>query len=577
MQSSSVRLDRDMVMEMRDGVKLRADIYRPNNRRKNPAILIRTPYDKRLNAWHNNSFLHFIDATRHGYAIIIQDVRGRFASNGKWGASDIFLNEGQDGYDSVEWIAAQPWCDGNVGMAGISALSALQYVTAMENPPHLKAISPGCGGMANLGVGMQPRYSSGAVSPAVLLSSIPGNALEVAARLESQGQDVSAMRRAIHQVQSNPRESLYFLPLLDLPLFQFEHMRDVWNKLVRPVPQSEQDQRQRYEQVKVPCLHSAGWYDYLEWSVIESYSKMRARGGSQLARQCQHLIVGPWWHTVWGDFLGALNFGAAADIQRGGVSDGHLAFFNRYLKGKDVRIPAVRYFAMGRNVWREAADWPLPGTSWQRFYLHSKGSANTSDGDGFLSLEEPQSGVCDTFSYDPLNPVPTIGGRFFGAGLVPGPLDQSIVEKRRDILCYTSDEIMSDIEVTGPMEVHLFAKTSAMDTDFTAKLVDVYPDGSAYNVAEGIKRARAIKSAEQPQLIVPGEIYEFVIILGETSQVFRQKHRIRLEISSSNFPMFDRNMNTGNEVGKDAAGIIAQQTVYHQPGYASYIDLPVIP
>jgi uncharacterized protein len=576
MKSTSFRLDRDVVMPMRDGTKLRADIYRASDRKQHPAIFIRTPYDKRLNSWHHSSFLHFIDATRQGYAVVIQDVRGRFASEGQWGGSNIFLHEGTDGYDSVEWIAAQPWCDGNVGMSGISALSALQYMTAMENPPHLKAIAPGCGGMANLGVGMQPRYSSGAVSPAVLLSSIPGNSLEVANRLEKQGQDVSEMRQAIHWVQSNPERALNYLPLLDLPIFKFEHMRNTWDILVRPLSQTEQDRRQKYHKIKVPCLHSAGWYDYLEWSAVGSYCKMRKSGGSAAARQNQHLIVGPWWHTVWGDSLGALNFSPAADIQRGGISDLHLAFYDRYLLGKDIQIPRVTYFAMGRNLWQEADDWPLPQTRWQRYYLSSQGKANTSAGDGVLSRDEPRSKAADSFSYDPLYPVPTLGGRFFGAGLVPGPLDQSNIEKRPDVLCYTSEELKEDLEVTGPLEVHLFARTSAKDTDFTAKLVDVYADGSAYNLAEGIKRSRAIKSAEKPEFIVPGEIYEYVILLGDTSQVFRQGHRIRLEISSSNFPMFDRNMNTGHSVGVDASGEIARQTVYHERGHASYIDLPVI-
>jgi putative CocE/NonD family hydrolase len=576
LKSYSTRLDREVVMEMRDGVKLRADIYRPGDRQKHPAILIRTPYGKRFNSWLHNSFLHFVDSTRNGYVVVIQDVRGRFASEGRWGGSDIFQHEGKDGYDSVEWIAAQTWCDGNVGMAGISALAGLQWVTAMENPPHLKAIAPGCGGLANIGVGMQPGRGSGVTSPAVLLSSIPGNALEVAARLEKQGEDVSEMRRQINWVQSNPDLALNYLPLKELPLLQFEYVRQTWERMTRPVPQAEQCGKERYEEVKVPCLHMVGWYDTLEWAVIESYVNMRKRAGSAIARKGQYLLVGPWWHTAWGDFLGALNFGPSAGAQRAMIHEHNIAFYDRYLRGLEIKIPPVRYFLMGRNRWQESDEWPLPQTSWQRFYLHSRGRANTASGDGSLSRDVSLSEKPDTFSYDPLNPVPTVGGRFFGLGLVSGPLDQYQVEKRPDVLCYTTPELKEDLEVTGPVAAHLFASTSAVDTDFTARLVDVHPDGAAYNLVEGIKRARTLKSADNSEVIKPDRVYEFVIAMGETSQLFRRGHRIRLEVSSSNFPVYDRNMNTGHSVGEDATGVIARQAIYHQPEYASYLDLPII-
>jgi putative CocE/NonD family hydrolase len=577
MKAVSTRIEREVIILMRDGTRLRADIYRPDDRRRHPAIFIRTPYNKRLNTWRHNSFLDFLEAVRRGYAVIMQDVRGRFASDGHWGGSDVFQHEGQDGYDSVEWIAAQKWSDGNVGMSGISALSALQWLTAMENPPHLRAIAPGCGGMPNLGVGMQPRWGSGAVSPAVLLSSIPSNSIEVANRLEKAGQDVSEMRQAIDWIQSNPELAVNFLPLKDLPLLKFEHARNTWLKLIQPVPQAEREKQQRYEKVMVPCFHIGGWYDALEWAVIESFTQMRQRGGSPASRRGQHLLVGPWWHLAWVDSLGALNFGSSADVQKAMVSDYLLAFYDRYLMGKDIPLPAVRYFAMSRNRWQEAEDWPLLQIQWQRFYLNSRGHANGAVGDGVLTRAEPHSQITDTFSYNPLQPVPTVGGRFFGIGLVPGPLDQYQVEKRPDVLCYTTPELTEDVEITGSLEVHLFASTSAPDTDFSAKLVDVHPDGLAYNLVEGIKRARALKSVEHPQPIVPGKVFEYVILLGETSQVFRRGHRIRLEISSSNFPMFDRNMNTGHGIGEDAAGPIALQTVYHQTGFASYIELPVIP
>jgi hypothetical protein len=255
-----------------------------------------------------------------------------------------------------------------------------------------------------------------------------------------------------------------------------------------------------------------------------------------------------------------------------------IAFFDRYLKGKNIKIPTVRYFLMGMNQWQESDVWPLPNTQWQRFYLHSRGNANTGAGNGALSREEPGSESPDVFIYNPHFPVPTIGSRALAvAGVVAGPLDQSLIEKRSDVLCYTSQELDEDLEITGdPIEIHLFASTSARDTDFAAKLIDVYPDGRAYNLVEGIKRARGLKSALKPELINPGQVYEYIIKMGKTSNLFRKGHRIRVDISSSNFPMFDRNMNTGNATGEDAKGIPAMQTIFHQPGYASYINLPVI-
>jgi uncharacterized protein len=250
------------------------------------------------------------------------------------------------------------------------------------------------------------------------------------------------------------------------------------------------------------------------------------------------------------------------------------------LRGKDVGIPRVRYFLMGKNEWYSADTWPPPSVTWQRFYFHSRGKANTSSGDGRLSLNEPGSERPDTFNYQPLDPVPTVGGPIIVPlavpGMMAGPLDQHQVEKRADVLCYSTPELKKDIEITGPLQVHLFAATSVRDTDFTAKFCDVYPDGRSYNLAEGLMRASGLKFADKPELINPGQPYEYIITLGNTSQLFRKGHRIRIQISSSNFPLFDRNMNTGNEIGKDKLGIIAKQTVFHQPGYASYLGLPVI-
>lgn len=573
---SSIRMDRNVPMEVRDSTVLRADIYRPDDKEKHPAILIRTPYNKLLSG--SSDMLNAVDAAHAGYALIIQDIRGRFASDGEWRQDSMFTMEGLDGYDSVEWIASQPWCDGNVGTAGGSYLAALQWVTAMENPPHLKAIAPWIGAASTPA---EQALTGGAMALYMIVSWIPTMAVDVADRLQKEGKDTTEMRRMIYQSLFNPEESYSFLPLKDHPLAKFEGIRQMWNLRLNPVPDPEvaEKRRRRYEKVMVPCFHISGWYDVFAWATFENFKNMREQGGSKIARESQHVMMGPWIHgsRLLG-FWGELHYGATAGVPAAQVSEQNIAFFDKYLRGRDIGIPTLRYFVMGRNRWMNADSWPLPQTEWQRFYLHSKGNANTSRGDGVLSRDEPGAEPADIFVYNPHLPVPSTGGRFLPlAGLVPGAIDQSHIERRSDVLCYTTPELEEDTEVTGPLEVHLFAATSARDTDFTAKLVDVYPDGRAYNIAEGIMRARGRKSIFQPEPVNPGEVYEYTINLGTTSQLFRKGHRIRIDISSSNFPMYDRNMNTGNPTGEDAQGIPAMQTIYHQSGYASYIDLPVIP
>jgi putative CocE/NonD family hydrolase len=573
---TSIRMDRDVPMAMRDGTVLRADIYRPEDNDRHPAILVRTPYNKLLSG--NSDFLNFVDAAHAGYAVAIQDIRGRFASEGEWRQDAMFMREGVDGYDSVEWIAGQPWCDGNVGMAGGSYLAALQWVTAMENPPHLKAIAPWIGASSTL---EEQSLTGGATALYMMVSWVPTMAVDVADRMEKSGRDVADMRLAIAHALSNPSEVYSYLPLKEVPLAQFEGIREMWGRRLNTAADRELAERARrkYDRVTVPCFHVSGWYDIFTWATFHNFGMMREQGGSDLAREGQHVLMGPWIHggrllAFWG----GLHFGASAGVPAAQVSEQSLAFFDKYLRGMDIHIPAVRYFVMGRNRWQNADTWPLPQTRWQRFYLHSMGGANTAQGDGVLSPNEPDAEPNDMFVYNPLRPVPTVGGRFLPmAGLVPGPLDQSHIERRQDILCYTTAELEEDVEVTGPLEMHLFAATSARDTDFTAKLVDVYPDGRAYNIAEGIKRARGRESVFNPEPVNPGEIIEYTINLGDSSQLFRKGHRVRIDISSSNFPMYDRNMNTANPIGEDAEGVPAMQTIYHQRGYASYVDLPVIP
>jgi len=568
-----ILVERDVPMTTRDGVVLRADAYRRDDDGKYPAILVRTPYDKRLGT--ANDMLRAVDYAEYGYVVVIQDVRGRFASEGEFGG----LHEGTDGYDAVEWVSGQPWCDGRVAMAGGSALGAAQFQAAMTQPPSLKAIAPAI--VASSAAGAQ--FSGGALNLDRAISLFPAMAVDALARLEAEGKATTEMYLAVERARFDIEALYTYLPLKDLAKLlpgelgqRFPTMGALspdgapWNLIPRSW---------LWGRITVPALHIGGWHDQNADGTLTNWAAMRAEGGSAKARKSQHLLMGPWTHgAVLSPMVGGLHFGPEAQGALGIVTGYQLRFFDKYIRDMDVDLPPVRYFVMTENRWHNAEDWPLAGTDWQRFYLHSAGRANTVTGDGWLGREEPTAEPADLYVYDPRFPVPSIGGRNLGAGrLVSGPFDQSPIERRPDILVYSTPPLTEDMEVTGPLKLHLFALTSARDTDFVAKLTDVYPDGRSINVAEGIIRARFWRSLSNAELLEPGEVREYVIDLAGTSNLFRRGHRLRLDVTSSNFPRFDRNLNTGHPVGEDAEGIPAVQTILHERGRASYIDLPVIP
>jgi putative CocE/NonD family hydrolase len=578
--TSSIKVNKSVPMAMRDGVLLRADIYRPVDRKRHPAILMRSPYHRAMILELN--FINFMDVIASGYALVVQSLRGTFDSGGEMGLGDASLAaEGHDGYDSVEWVAEQSWCDGNVGTAGGSYLGLLQWITARENPPHLKAMAPWICGSGSV----EPSRQNGIVNLGVALGWVLNMAVEIASWQKEKGKEVSDALEILRRGNIQPEEVYNYLPLKDVPHFNFEGIKEVWTNRIFNTNAENQEYfektRTPYEKVKVPCFHVSGWYDFYPSGTFNHFLNMKEKGGSALARQSQHILMGPWLHggPITGVSVGDMGFGGLSSVLGSQMSQYNLAFFDKYIRGLDVDLPRVRYFVMGCNVWRNADTWPLPQTHWQRYFLHSQGSANSSAGNGRLSQEEPGKEIPDVFFYDPHNPVPTIGcrGSTQLLRIAPGIQEQSPNEKRPDVLCYTTSELEEDLEVTGSLKLHLFAATSAKDTDFVAKLVDVYPDGRAYNVTtDGIIRARYRKSLFQPELVTPGEINEYVINLEATSQLFRRGHRVRIDITSSSFPEYDRNMNTGNPIGEDIKGITARQTVYHDSEYPSYIDLPVI-
>ena len=575
---SSIRYDQRVTMEMRDGVKLAGEVYRPGDAGKYPAIIMRTPYSGE-NIIGGSSYTKVIPTVQAGYALVIAYVRGRFGSEGKYDLRAPPDVEGADCYDTVEWVANQPWCDGNIGMAGESALGTVQWRTARENPPHLKAIAPGITGAPG---DSGPETTDAPVNLNIAVNLLLILAGDVLDKIDSRGEDTAKARQMLDEVRNDPSLAYSYLPLNDVPQFSSPGIRELWDTCLHMGASGQKSAPMEpypFHKVKIPTLSVTNWYDPFARNSSSSFSKMVTDGGSKYTREHQHIFAGPWCHCKPQRVLGHVDFGPYADEAGSGASAYLISFFDKYLKGKDIILPAVRYFTMGSNTWHDASGWPLPQTNWQRFFLHSRGGSNSCSGDGLLSRDEPKNEPADTFTYNPLNPAPTTGGRggIVENGFLYGPVDQIYVERRSDVLCYTSSTLEQDVEVTGPLELHLFAASSCMDTDFTAKLVDVYPDGRGYNVADGIVRAQYRNSFSISELLKPDEIIEFVIRLGHSSQLFRREHRIRIDITSSNFPTFDRNMNTGHAIGEDKQGIPALQTIYHQNGYASYIDFPVIP
>ena len=577
--SISLKIESDVAVTMRDGVTLYADIYRPEGDGSFPTILQRTPYDK-TNAL-SATMLDPIRSAKAGFAVVIQDTRGRFASEGEFYA---FRDDIDDGYDTVEWAAAQAWSNGNVGMYGASYVGATQWLAAASRPPHLKAIAPTVtasnyhdgwtyqGGAFELGFNMSW----------TLLQLTLANFKNV-----SGVQDVPRERRGqlMHAVD-NMTEGFDFLPTKDFPELDSGLAKYYYDWLAHP-DFDEYWQKlcieDRHSEIEVPAMHTGGWYDIFLGGTIRNYLGMKESGANETARSGQRLVIGPWAHGARGStMVGRHYFGIMADPAATDIDGMHLRWFDHWLNdGKNgiTEEAPVRIFVMGDDVWREEQEWPLARAQESKYYLHSGGKANSTNGDGSLGTDCPQAEPPDVFLYNPADPVPTTGGAlccnpYYAAN---GAYDQNEVEERQDVLVYSTPPLERDVEVTGPVTVTLWASTSATDTDFTAKLVDVCENGCARNLTDGIIRARYRDSMSNPTLLEPGRAYCYEIDLWATSNVFKAGHRIRLEISSSNFPRFDRNTNTGNIIAEDTELRPALQTVFHDAQQASYVSLAIVP
>jgi len=569
--ASPVRYDvvfeRNVTAKMRDGVTLRADIYRPRAEGKFPVLLERTPYDKT----HERDF--GMKGVARGYVVVVQDTRGRFASEGEW---YTFKNEANDGYDTVEWAAALPYADGKVGMFGGSYVGATQFWAAIAHPPHLVGIAPDV---------TASNYHDG--------WTYQGGAFEQWFNQSwASGLTEDTLRRASDRI-TTPLEWRTVLPLTDYPLRAAPNMKTLAPYYADWLAHPSYDDywktlsiEEHYGQIQVPVFNLAAWYDIFLGGSLRNYELLKSKAGSEVARKGQRLLVGLGGHAGgWEQRkIGDLDFGEKAPFDGDALV---LDWYDMLLKGGPNAFAggkAVRIFVMGRNEWRNEDDWPLARAKATEYFLHSAGNANSLAGDGVLSTEAPASGLPaaqtkDVFEYDPANPVPTIGGPLCCRGdlLKPGPFDQTAAEQRKDVLVYSTAALAKDLEATGPVTAELWVSSSAMDTDITAKLVDVAPNGFAQNLTEGILRLRYRDSQEKAEPLKPGAVYKVKVDLWATSNVFLAGHRIRLEISSSNFPRFDRNLNTDEEQARATHVVKATNSVVHDREHPSALILPVVP
>jgi len=523
---------------MRDGTHLAAEIYRPDAPGKFPVLML---------------LRYFAEGRRQadyfaprGYVVALVSCRGRLGSEGTWVP---YVNDPQDGYDAQEWLGRQPWSNGKIGTFGISYNAFTQLMAAPYASSYLKCLFPVEAQQTNFG----HLYNDGVMQLNVIFEF------------------------GLHTIQGSQTQRIFRydhphyrrLPLLaaveHFP--NVEHVRDWFKHCKYDDYWKSYGIREKYPKIQVPALFLTGWYDNLCHETWRNFAGFRLQGGSEQCRQGTRILVGPWAHG------GSYGYPELHALQ--------LRWYDHWLKGLDNgvdRQAPIRIFVMGADQWRDEQEWPLTRTRFTPWYFASAGKANSLAGDGRLAESRPPAGApADQFVYDPDNPVYTLGGQVSTQFEVRGPKDRRAAQQREDVLVYTSEPLAEDLEVTGPVVVKLFAASTAVNTDFTATLSDVHPDGKAVHICEGIRGATFRQSLEDPTLIEPGKIYEYTIDLWETSMVFKKGHRLRVDVSSSNFPRFARNQNTAHPLGTSAEIVKATQTIYHDAARPSHILLPVIP
>ena len=562
---NDILVENRVAIPMRDGVILFADIYRPAGERTYPVIVSRTPYSTER---YPSAYAAAVYFSRRGYVYVYQDVRGRHESEGRW---EPFRDDIEDGYDTVEWAAKQPWSNGKVGMDGGSYLGQVQWRAAQAASPHLVAIFPRVASTSiyhdwitvNGGWRLAFNFGWGPVRQESRIMQNTGPHT-MAGGPEGISYDKVVWHLPLNEMQALVgRNAQFYKDWLAHPDYD-----EYWRLL---------NVEEHFAKISVPVHTMGGFFDIFAQGTLRGYVGVSQSGAGEKARKGSHMVIGPWEHGV-SQTVGDMDWGAAADVDTNALA---LRWFDYWLKGMQNGLadePPVKVFVMGRNEWRYESEYPLAGTEYTPLYLHSGGNANGSHGDGRLSWDSPAAGsAADTYSYDPGNPVPSLGGaNCCGVGTPSGPRDQRPIEHRSDVLVYTTDMLSEPVEIVGPVKLVLHASSSAVDTDFVAKLIDVYPDGRSINIAEGILRARHREGLERQVDMVPGEVYPLEIDMIGTANRFQAGHRIRVHVTSSHFPQFARNLNNGKPYGTSDDPVVARQTIHHSSDRPSHILLPVV-
>lgn len=590
-------IDQKVMMPMRDGIRLATDIYRPKTDKKVPVIFSRTPYN--FNSWGDGeqktrTAERAYEVVQQGYAYVVQNERGRYYSEGEWDILGIPLT---DGYDAFSWMKDQPWSNGKIGTLGCSSTAEWQMaVAALDHPSHAAMVPQSFGaGVGRVGdYYEQGNWYRGGAEQLLFFAWLYGVEHDKYKPRIPQGasqEDLIRISRFYDLAPENPpvnmSEALAHLPIQDI-LQNIKGKREVFDKMVRRNP----NHKDWYKgglyhddmEIGVPSFWFASWYDVSISPNLALYNHVRNNSKDQFVKDNQYLVIAPTLHCRYtrateNTIVGERNVGDA----RLNYSEQIYSWFDLWLKGENNNFkdntPRVQYYTMGSNVWQSAESWPPENSELKTFYLTSGGKANSLYGDGRLSMKEPNSeNAPDSFKYDPMNPVTSYGGNVCctGNAVKGGAYDQQAMETRQDILVYTTEPLEEGMEVTGFIESSLYISSDAKDTDFTIKLVDVYPDGRAYNLDETIQRVRYREGYDKEVFMEKGKVYKINLTPMATSNFFEKGHRIRIEVSSSNFPRFARNLNTGGKNYDEKQGVVARNSVHHSKQYPSQIRLPIV-
>ena len=545
----------DVKVPMKDGVNLSTDIYLPKTNEKLPTVLMRTPYSNNTDEMISKAK----SLAKNGYACVMQDCRGRWDSEGVFYP---FIDDGEDGFITQEWIGKQPWSNGKIGMSGSSYLGSVQWASAPYKSKYLTTMAPRV---------ICCDFYNGLIYPGGALQ------LNVALSWGMRSNSRTGQNIDFH----NWTEVFYNLPLIKMDEKAGRNLT-FWKDWVEHPNYDEYREQinveKQWSEIEVPAFNMGGWFDLYSKETFTNYNGLKHNGKNESSKKSK-LIIGPWPHALsTSTKTGDIDFGPDSMIDLDSIE---LRWFDYWLKGINNGIideAPIDIFVMGINKWRSENEWPLKRTKYQNWNLHSNGDANSIMGNGTLSKEKHTKEKPDIFNYDPRFPVQTVGGATCcSPHIVPwGPYDQRVVESRNDVLCYTSNILQDDLEVTGPIKLILYASTNVTNTDWTAKLVDVFENGYAMNLCDGILRASHRNNMSNPEEVIPDKVYKYEIDIGVTSNVFKKGHKIRLEVSSSNFPKFDRNPNTGKQFGTDTDLKTATQVIHHNDEYPSHLILPII-